>query len=501
MSKISSKRLYVNSEKKKDHEAWSTFGLGLQDSDGAVKREFVDLDTSQASVGFAVDFSLHRRANEEILDEIPHPEQLDVHTRTCLDLFGHCKQQTHHALAKCFAKTFGDLTSSKKLATGTLVRFKPVGTSAAGSSNDPAPKEEFYFTGVLCKKPFLQVLAKAWPKNSCLPSVKSFSLIDASSAIRVPTFVTSYDAFRDIAEGCHGTLEGIAVSIFPSTFELDLWGLKLLQVTTADAPVEHFMKSGASPVSQRVQVQLPFGLKAPQKKRAPKRREKKVRKTRAKKATAKVFIVPSASGSDSSESSAAPDYVFEPEAASKNGLDTEIEAGANDLEFQAGAAGESLLESDEEIAKDSLPPTIVAAKEAEAACTAFQEYQDDADDREFLTEVAQRQSKAAGTVRSSFFNKFIGFKSEAGFAPSGRSRCYHCNQCISKGSIRYTYLWSLSRPERYMHGACVAPFVEADVTGRKTQAIEATNQIIIAQSEDLVIKNGTDKVLAELLKL
>lgn len=491
----------VNSENKNNSSSWSSFGLGIQDSDGAVRRELVDLDTTQAAVDFAVDFSLHRKADEEVLDQIPLPE-LDVHTVTRIELFGHCKQSKHHALAKCFAKTFAQLMITKKLPTGTLVGFKSV-QDGAGSSKDPVATVHYFFTGVLRRKPLCHILVKAWPCDSHVSSGSSFSLVDTKSAShkRKPTFATSHDSFLNMVEECDGHLKGIAVSVFPTKFEFDVWRAKALQVSTVGTPVEHMMKSGSVPLNQKVQVQLPFGLKPEPKKRALPKRKQKPRKKKVSepKVSLRFAVQSSDSDLDSSEQSIAG---FEGDNHSDNG-DVDVEnfdlgPGMNVRGEDSEAAEES--DGSEEIAQDCVPPTDVAAAEAVSAHSAFLDYEEDANDKAFVVEmVASAQTEQPRQQPVTFFHKSIGF-SKASIAPTGRSRCYHCEQMVPEGTVRYVYHWSISRPERYIHGSCVTSFVSAKLEDRKAQAIQAIRHII-DQNEDLTVKNSAVIVLGELRNL
>jgi hypothetical protein len=256
----------MNSDLKEAHKSWSTFALGSQDSSGAVSHDRVDLETSQASVDFAVEFSLHRKADDEILDEIPQPK-LTVHSRTCIELVGCCKQCKFHGTAQCLTRAFAHLTTANHLSTGTLVGLKPA-SAGARSSADRCPGESYFFIGVLCKKPLMQVLARAWkcPGDPIDPSTQTFSMLDMRADRFDPEFCTSHQVFLDMAEGCNGDLSSIEVAVFHSKFECGLWGMQTLQVTTYGAPAKHILKAEVSPPSTKVQTTLPFGLKASPKK-------------------------------------------------------------------------------------------------------------------------------------------------------------------------------------------------------------------------------------------
>ena len=108
--------------------------------------------------------------------------------------------------------------------------------------------------------------------------------------------------------------------------------------------------------------------------------------------------------------------------------------------------------------------------------------------------VAPANSSAAST----FFAKEIGFTDEAGLAKTGRSRCHHCGNMIGKGEPRFAYHYNCFRPSAWMHGFCVALFIQPGPPARKLQAIERLRSIKSDASTPTALQDAARSILRQL---
>ena len=485
-------RFLVNHQQQQDHSLWSTHGLGLQDSGGALKRELIDLDQAQAGIDFAVSWSLHRKTEQEHLDEMPPKVsgQSFAQANTCLSQFGMCKRHKLFPVVDALARSFAKFTEEKRLPTGSLVRIK---LSVAGSSGSrDALPEGTVFLGALCKKPLSHVLAKAWPSDPEQAGSACFSLFDASAPAedRMPTFMTSHKFLLELAQSCDSAvpIKGLVVSTFQFFFEEKLASVEKLKVTCVGLPVDSEIKLGESaPPRPKVQIELPFGVKMPGKPKATsKQRATATEKPDSSKP--KAFEVDSKRADElQSDSDSAGDSGGDDGSSS-----SESRASSSDSsDDSSGTESEPVADEAEQL----VLPTPAAQVEADAVHVASKEFKKDESKRAELTAEAKK------SVGSSFFTASIGF-ADGSIAPSGRSVCYHCDGKIAKGCPRFTYFWSRTRPSRFVHAICVVPFVQASTANRKDQAMNAMRRI--KDSDEALpdgIKPAADRIFTELLDL
>ena len=501
--KISAKRLLVSTQQQQEHSLWSTYGLGLQDADGAVKRELIDLAESQVNIDFVVAWSLHRKTAQEHLDEMPPKPSNQTVVRanvSCFSLYGICRKQDLFPFVDDLARAFAKFTEQQKLPTGSLVRIK-LNIAASSGSRDVLP-QGFFFLGVLCKKPLSHVLVKAWGDGSSLPSDSEslrFSIFKpgAEAKEQRPAFLTSHKALYDLVGscGCDTTaIKGLDVSVFKFRFTNKLWSVQQLTVTTVGFPSGFAINVGESGQQRpKVQVELPFGLKLPKATRAPRKKpqpQAQKRNTAQPKKVSELHIdhvdphPDQLSGSDeggrSDDASDCNNTVPSRRGESSENCESDSESAVSDS--FADADGEQLV-----------LPTPVAEAEAKSVKATVEEFKSDESKRAEATEAAKKR------VGSSFFNRSVGF-AEGSLATSNRSICYHCNLRIPKGFPRYTYFWNTRRPSRYMHGTCIVPFVQASVDSRKDQALEALKQIKDSE-QDISLKLSAEQICTELLNL
>ena len=490
LKRASAKRLLGNSSNQHEHSAWTDYGLGLQDANGALKSELIDLDIGQATVDFAVDYSLHRRDDRDQL-----PRQTNIHSKTCGGLFGHCKLDKHHSIVQSLVMGLVHLTAQKKLQAGALIKLKICRDTATAMSSAERLPEGFFFLGALCKRPTCQVLAKA---RQCDPSASAFAMVEAmddneSSQNLIPVFTTSHMAIYQMVQDCGGNVSSMSISIYKCKFETTVWGIQELRVSTHGEPEHVSIKAGASEQTSAAKrkVDLPFGLKLEKKKR--KKRKPKTQKHKASERAmrkSEVLQVFAADGNGDSDGSS-----NDPDNGSDSDSDPKSEDEEDDLfdqKFDIDSSDSDAKAGGQEAAPEELMvPTVSAAAEAKSIDVAFSEYKSDC-------KYKSAMAKAYATG-SSYFAKNIGF-TEASLATSNRSMCYHCNDRIAKGTIRFTYFWNKLRPSRYVHEECVVPFVTVDILARKEQAVDDF-QRLSQKYEDLTYKNSAASILDQLLQL
>eukprot|EP00439_Symbiodinium_sp_Y106_P041136 s3612_g5.t1 len=463
--RISAKRLILNDDNHTADPRWWTYGLSLQDRHGALRRDLVDLCTPQATVDAAVHRCMH--ANLEEPEDGTFADEVAVPTSICHKLFGYCHLENFHNFAGRYAKLLAKETVQRKLPAGSLLRLQPM----RGDSALAIPDDQVFFLGVLCQKPLTQVLVKGWPVTSeggaVGFAVTSGNGRDTDEALLMPQFRTSFEIFRNLAALCNGDIDRITVEIIPCTFEhrLNHWqNMQQLKVVVTSQPPSTFTLHEAREEAgtSAAQVQLPFGLKFPKKKRS--KAKPKARTTRSGPARARGRgrgrqrrtgrSVSSSKSSRSESSSAAP------------------ENPDND-------DGEDAAVMPTDVARDEERELALAAAD-------FQEAQ------QKKAALADAHRKGHG----SYFSKEIGFD-EGSVAPTGRSKCLHCEGLIVKGAPRFSYFWHERRPSRYMHDTCVRPFVQDDDV-KKDQTIRAMRRIV-RSTKVSEVKSAAERVLSVLL--
>ena len=381
--KVSAKRLLVNSSRASEHSIWSRFGLGLADTNGALRSELIDLGIRQTAIDFSVDFSLHRKVDNELLNEIPLADAgSDAHSSTCLEVLGFCVSHPHADFAVSFARALSKLTVAEKLEAGTLVKVTPV--IAAASSSSATIPELFVFLRLLSKKPLLHVLAQAWRSTSSRK--ETFGLVNPASepGAQMPIIFTSYQAFRDLTSSCQdgghdlSQISELSVSVYPTSFDSRFWSIHRLQVCVAGRPKEHRVQRGQTSGSNRPsvavpkpKVELPFGLKPERKRRGEGQRRKPTPVPTKSMRSEPAGLQPkrSVASSDSDE------LDEEPRPPSQNG--NHDDGSGNQVDDARSGEGD-----DESVVPPALMlPTSTAATEAKAVSEAVEAFEKDARER------------------------------------------------------------------------------------------------------------------------
>ncbi|CAE7840035.1 unnamed protein product [Symbiodinium sp. CCMP2592] len=434
---VSARRLAQSNESQGQHGFWQSYGLGLQDKDGAIARNRIEFDTTQETVDAAVHAGLHANLEAE-----PEPEDTGPAELGCKKLYGYCAtKEPFHERALTLARAFAKFTTDRCLSSGTLVKLRPVlPTTRQGSAVESEESlERFFFLGVHCRRPLLQVFVTAWP-SAPQPEVsghpKKFSLIrprvgalpdEALHAL--PSFATCYEVFRLLAAQCNGKLDTVSVDIFDYVFENGLWDIERLEVTVVsssgalDLPI-----SVKAPAKQK--VELPFGLKPAVKKRKSRQRPSAKPKSRSKakaKATGRGGRSrgrhPSTSSSSSSSSDGS-DASSSDSSSSDSSDDDDSDDEKEGSEFANDAADTSVA-----------MPNAAAAHEAvslQEAATEFRAFE-------------QRRAELAEGYRTggrtgSYFVREIGFD-EGSVAPTYCQECLLSLQCEDRQRRQQIFLF------------------------------------------------------------
>ena len=436
--KIGAKRLLKSGERLLAHTAWGNYGLGLQDGDGALKRELIDLQTDQLTINSDMASAVHK-ACEGLPDFAKCVDDVEAGntTATCHCQLGFCKKDVpDHELIKRCARQLAKITHDSSLSAGSLVQI------AHGESVC------MYFLGVFCKKPLLQVLVQAAPVDG---KDHAYSLTPSGESL--PRFFTSFQVFRELIVQMGPATTYFAVKVFTHSFHRNLWSAQRLEVVASEVSNEfkiHLGKGNSSDQRKaKRDVQLPFGLKPKPKERKPRARNRKGGKGK---------------GKGKGQRRAA-----KPGKRSRSSLSSDSESSAS---FSSSCPNASSVGSESEFENDGDKENEVVELPTAAAQTEENEVVELAKelriDFEHRAEAAKKYTTGGTT-----FVKELGFAQDfaSAIAPTGRSVCYHCQQKILAGSVRFVYFWNIRRPSRYVHSECVVPFVRVDMA-RKGQAVE-----------------------------
>lgn len=480
LKKISSKRLLVNMDHSKSHSLWHEFGLGFQDFDGALMKSAIDLDhPSQTRIETDLSRIFGPLPSDECL-AAEFAEMPDRDSSTCFARYGCCAKEVCHQHAIECANAFAHEVSTRELPTGSLLKITLPGSAV------PARVEGLYFLGACCKKPLIQVLMKA-----CVSPLDPFRYcLEMDQGL--PQFSTSHQLFLNILQRHQDPTPNIeiAVEVLSHDFSCDTFTTSQVGVCVLGTDATFKISSGIGSnktitgAKNKVQTQLPFGLKPPP---LPPRKRKHKKNTEAVKRAAqpKRNITTRAEVSDDSDSDSSSDS-----SSSSSSSSRDSSASSSDKENDNNDNNDD----DDNV----MPPTATACEEAIVV----------AEEAKALEATHERKEALAKLWSSqSHFVKQVGFDGEMTIAPTARSVCYHCSQKIAKGLVRCTYFWNERKPSRYMHASCVVPFVHAGDADRKTQAMEIMTAAVAKLStggssssdgKDFQIKEAVEKILREL---
>lgn len=558
LSKVSAKRILKNREMHHASARWKSHGLGLQDAYGAIKSDLVDLNVPQSVIDEVLEKSLGPQQGGDMgtddgIDIDDQPEFPVGGSSTCITMFGVCERTPLFDVAKHCARQFGSFTTEKQLSAGSLVRIVP---SNGDRTCEIESEAAYFFLGVHCKKPLLQVFVQAKP----VPNKKdTFCVVAAGNngqLNNMPCFFPSFQVFLELLTSSQNMKTSMATSHTGSdsdglpfkafhiqaiahTFHRHLWSVQNLEVVASHV-VEDFVISLSASLPKKHAgerkaatgpVKLPFGLKLEPKKRH--RKEVKAKRGQgvhkklagAPAPAKKPSTIPSPSAlapqsdsddqpsgssgaaqaadvdSDSDESSSSGESVSVDSDSDSSGPSQQAEAESKDdliVVANANAGNDNdAVDMNEDL---ELPTPVAFAEEAKIA-EAIQEFKSD----NVPTPAAAAPpgpAPARGAGGATYFKQELGFD-EASIAPTARSKCYQCNEQISRGSVRYSYFWDSRRPSRYVHAGCVVAFVRAKLEAGngacKAQAVDAMGAI----TSNLAVANdaGKEKIKAATLEV
>ena len=107
----------------------------------------------------------------------------------------------------------------------------------------------------------------------------------------------------------------------------------------------------------------------------------------------------------------------------------------------------------------------------------------------------------ASTSTSSYFSLTTGL-SEVAFATSGRAKCYHCKGVIGKGTVRYSWFHSTTRPPGWLHEDCLIGVAKKNnLTDQALSRLKALSaQTIISGDQGCKLSNAVRNSLQQLEK-
>lgn len=102
---------------------------------------------------------------------------------------------------------------------------------------------------------------------------------------------------------------------------------------------------------------------------------------------------------------------------------------------------------------------------------------------------------------SSYFSLTTGL-SEVAFATSGRAKCYHCREAIAKGTVRYSWFHSTTKPPGWVHEDCLIGISKkSNLTDQVLSRLKALSaQTIISGDQGCKLSNAVRKSLQRLEK-
>ena len=176
-------------------------------------------------------------------------------------------------------------------------------------------------------------------------------------------------------------------------------------------------------------------------------------------------------------------------------VDHESSAASDDSESSASSCStDADPPSDASDSEDDVvaAPSAVADETAKQVPSVLVEVQEQGELQDQLREAA-----VGNGASSSFFAKEVGF-CESDLAKTGRSKCRHCGNFIGRGEPRFAYHFSRTRPSVWMHGTCVASFVQAGPPDRKSQAVRNLQSVAFHSGTPPEVANAARLVLLQL---
>eukprot|EP00438_Fugacium_kawagutii_P012659 Skav215614 [mRNA] locus=scaffold666:585055:598249:- [translate_table: standard] len=485
--KLSAKRLFLNKRDFESHTAWKAFGLGLQDSGGALRKDLILVDEPQEHIDSCLNNAIHKPSRPASVGD--WAQQPDIHRQTCMSKFGCCRLSAHLDLAIKFAREFARSVSQRNIPSGGLIRL----TWALSAGSAAASSEKIFFNGMLCKKPLEHVVVQA-----CQPRVGFYQVALSAQgplSLEVPLFMTTHQLFQQVLADLDGQVDKFHVEILSYDVGAILGTFQQLEVhvTEVQQRFDLLSKPPRKTPATKSSIALPFGAKIVK----PKRKKKSAPPTQPKQAAGqKQMKIPdcfaedipvvdvgsslssSASGSISDSSS---DDTSTSSSSSSSSSSSVASSASNDSDSDQDPVlqGFSNVEAPIQAGVEQLAPaTHEAAAEAVIVTEVVDDLQAEHSQKARLSEQVQ--------VKSTFFSVVVGFVQEISVAPTSRSICYQCSRKIEKGHFRLTYHFHVQRPSRYMHLSCVLPFVESNEAARKDQAIET----LTALKSDLLLQRN-----------
>ncbi|CAK9049078.1 PARP-type domain-containing protein (Fragment) [Durusdinium trenchii] len=456
-SKLSGKRLQLNTELYNQHFLWST-PTQLGDGDGALKAELIDVKSPDDQVSAFLRDTIHAVYQDVAGDNSENTEDL---ADSSLDCFpgGLCRSGCHFDKANQFVYRLHKELDERKIKSGSLLTL----------TLTDHHHTHVFFSGITLKKPLLQTAILA----SIQDDVVSFQQDPNSS---IPCITTTHHMFLQMLEtGSTATSVHVEHWLYKPIID----DTKALRVN-ADHILTSFTVDIASSksVSRKRPIKLPFGLK-------------EIRKPRKRKTEAGAGAKHQAKRRRIQD----PTDDLPCECDSDSGSDSNSSSG-NPSDIDGSGEVAPLFEEDNEVE----PISEIMENEMKAEWQVAEEIQEADKNKARLAKYTQGEGTAA-TAESknktkTFFSQRLGLGCGS-IAPTGRAKCYHCKVLIGRDTIRFEWYWNKLRPNGWLHNHCLIE------TAQKFELLDETMRQLdeltsASSSSDNTVREESARILASM---
>jgi hypothetical protein len=441
--KISAHRLGLNDNLLANHPSWGG-PLGLSDFKGALKASLINMQLGDEEIDAQVREWMCPNKPRLPFQEGDGSKPHDV----CFHRFGGmCKDAPHCKFADSFVKQFGSHLQDSNVMTGALLEF-----SANALANST-----WFFLGVVVKKPKLHVLLKA-------DSIEG--MVHLATHGGLPYMYTSNQVFQKMFEES-GVIHQLLCT--EHSYTCNSHDLPLLQVASNGVANNFEMFKVRPKKPRRPKPTLPFGMKAPCRKRAARKKGCKP----AQRATAAMTGSDTRANGDSSSDRSADSSPVSSSSSSSSASSDENGLPPADRPNEVVAAPSHAIAAEEVVASGAVSEVLAGDAAREQVARGF----------------------AAGEIPY-FLQHFELGLHEGGIAPTSGSTCYHCSDKIPKGKVRFSYYWHVRRPSRWIDADCLPNFISKHLA--MVPQIRGTLHIISLHHPDANVASKAKMLHAEL---
>lgn len=440
------RRLKINEENFKKSEQISNHGLGLQNTEFAVKPEWV-VEPTPAELDEILPYTegFLKDKPPAAYDSVPAPPT--VAHDVCTTIYDCCRKSPHAGASHEFSKSFVKWVKEHSLCSGCLFTLD---------------NERKYFLGPVSPRSHMAILCRAHFRGQELRQGNTETCYSVlSPEYLLPHMECSMSSFRMILESKPDITDSMSIKVHNVRIAYN--DFRKLQVWVVGNKLEDTLStSDLKPEKPKTQkVAAPFNMRSA--------------------AAAKPKQCAGKGGSKGNTKS-------QPAANHTSSLSDILTAGASgcwpddgsseDDEFpqhpqssgsaSSSSTGSSTSEPDTDASNDVDPPMPNASEEAKAVVAASQEQETQFLERLEIVDriTAQHQDRPSSPRRSSYFGKVGVCGVDTTPTRGKRKPCQWCGQLVLAGSIRVGYHDRADKPNGYCHPHCVAPKVKhLDIKG------------------------------------